>query len=426
QTGRGGKGTPVFVATGNDFRSFIGFPASVPEAIAVGASTNRGRRSSYSNYGEGIDFVAPSSGGTRGIFTTDVSIPGRGFNVGDINNGDAEGLYTNSFGGTSSATPLAAGIAALILSLNNQLRWDHVRKYMRNTADKIDGENGNYINGYSLEYGYGRVNAHKALKAVKDDMEVGVGAGNVIEKQITPSLLIPDNDLEGIVSSIMIEEEGTIDLVEEVFVNISHTYRGDLLVSLITPSGETIDLHQGQGGGAHNLIEVYDIGNTPSLQQLEGKGIRGNWSLKVIDRWAQDNGTLNSCGLKIRVLKKIVRESVSPGMHIPDNDPAGIISTLSFSAQGQINDIRVVVDISHTYIGDLTINLTSPSNTMVMLHNRMGGNRDNIQAEYAIASHPHLSSFLGENVFGDWKLGVADHYGIDVGKLNKWEIEVRI
>lgn len=77
RTGRGGKGTPVFVATGNEYNSMIGFPASVPEAIAVGASTNRGVRSGYSNYGDGLDFVAPSSGGT------------------------------------SSATPLAAGVAAL-------------------------------------------------------------------------------------------------------------------------------------------------------------------------------------------------------------------------------------------------------------------------------------------------------------------------
>ncbi len=106
-TGRGGKGCPVFVAAGNDASSPISFPASVPEAIAVGASTNEGRRANYSNYGRKLDFVAPSSGGTQGIFTVDVSISGRGFNVGTVGQGDADGLYTNSFGGTSSATPLA-------------------------------------------------------------------------------------------------------------------------------------------------------------------------------------------------------------------------------------------------------------------------------------------------------------------------------
>ena len=426
RTGRGGKGTPVFVATGNGYSSSIGFPARVPEAIAVGASTNLGKRSAYSNYGEGIDFVAPSNGGTRGIFTTDVSISGRGFNVGDVNEGDAEGLYTNSFGGTSSATPLAAGIAALLLSLNKDLTWDEVRRHMRNTADKIDQANGNYVNGYSLQYGYGRVNVHKALKAVKEDMDNGAGNGEIISKEVAPSISIPDADLNGISSAIGIDKDGVIESVEEVFVNISHTYRGDLLVALISPNNHTIDLHQGQGGGADNLIASYNNGTTPALQQLEGTGIRGNWLLKVIDRWAADTGTLNSWGLKIRTRGNIIRESVAPGLHIPDDDPQGITSTINFSVQGKVKDIKVRVDISHTYIGDLMVSLISPSNTHVTLHSFSGGSADNIKAEYTNASHPQLSQFFDENVSGAWKLQVADHAGFDEGKLNRWEIEIRI
>lgn len=426
QTGRGGKGTPVFVATGNDFSSSIGFPARVPEAIAVGASTNQGTRSAYSNYGQGIDFVAPSSGGTRGIFTTDVSIPGRGFNVGTINAGDAEGLYTNSFGGTSSATPLAAGIAALILSLNQELTWQDVRRYMRNTADKINQENGNYMNGYSLEYGYGRVNAYRALDAVMEDMENGGGSEHIIAREAAPSLAVPDEDLNGIISSIGIDEDGVIESVEEVFVNISHTYRGDLLVSLISPNNISINLHQGQGGGAENLIASYNNGTTSDLQQLEGTGIRGNWSLRVIDRWPDDTGTLNSWGLKIRTKGNVLRESVASGLHIPDDDPQGITSTINFPVQGKVKDIKVRLDVSHTYISDLLVSLTSPSNTQVMLHTFAGGSADNINAEYTVVSLPQLSQFLDENVSGEWNLHVADHSGLDVGKLNKWEIEIRI
>jgi subtilisin-like proprotein convertase family protein len=426
QTGRDGKGTPVFVATGNDFLSSIGFPASVPEAIAVGASTNLGKRSAYSNYGQGLDFVAPSSGGTRGIFTTDVSFPGRGFNVGTMNAGDAEGLYTNSFGGTSSATPLASGIAALILSLNKELSWEDVRRYMRNTADKIDQENGNYVNGYSLEYGYGRVNAYRALDAVMEDMDNGGGTGPIITREVSPSLAIPDEDLNGIISSIGIDEDGAIESIEEVFVNISHTYRGDLLVSLISPNNISINLHQGQGGGAENLIASYNDGTTPTLQQLEGTGIRGNWLLRVIDRWAEDTGRLDSWGLKIRTKSNVLRESAAPGLHIPDDGPQGVTSTINFSAQGTVKDITIRVDISHTYIGDLAVGLISPSNDQVMLHSFGGEDEDNINVAYTVASHPQLSQFLNENVSGDWKLHVADHAGFDVGKLNKWEIEIKI
>jgi len=423
QTGRDGKGSPVFVAAGNESNSVIGFPASVPEAIAVGASTNLSKRADYSNYGEGLDFVAPSSGGTKGIFTTDVSIKGRGFNVGDINKGDAEGLYTNSFGGTSSATPLAAGVAALMLSKNPELTWDQVRKYMQQSTDKIDQANANYVNGYSLQYGYGRINANEALK-----LSQGVIPGEIIEKQVTSGLKIPDNDLKGIISSIDIDGEGSIDVVKEVSVNISHTYRGDLLVSLITPSNEIIKLHEGEGGRAQDLIMVYDVGSIPALNQLSGKDVQGKWMLKIVDKARRDTGTLNSWGLKVRILKKgnIEQASASPGTYIPDDKPEGIKSTLNFSAHGQIKDIKVNVDISHTYIGDLTVNLMSPSGKTVSLHDRWGGGEDNLQIEYNTTLSPQLKDFIDDEINGQWTLMVSDHAGMDVGKLNKWGIEVNL
>ena len=62
-----------------------------------------------------------------------------------------------------------------------------------------------------------------------------------------------------------------------------------------------IALHKGQGGGADNLIETYDMETTPAFQQLVGKGVRGQWALKVVDRWSQDVGTLNSWSLKIEI-----------------------------------------------------------------------------------------------------------------------------
>jgi len=157
QTGRGGKGCLVFCATGNENRSSIAFPARHSLAFGVGASNDQGKRSQYSNYGEGTAFVAPSSdSGRPGITTTDVSRLNRGFNL--------KGAYTYDFGGTSSATPLAAGIAALVLSVNPSLTQSEVRNILRATAEKIDPKGGAYRDGYSLQYGHGRLNAYEAVR----------------------------------------------------------------------------------------------------------------------------------------------------------------------------------------------------------------------------------------------------------------------
>lgn len=169
RTGRKGRGATVFCATGNESRpgrpAAVGFPARDPNAIGVGASTDQAMLASYSNIGPEVDFVAPSSGGIAEVFTTDVSIPGRGFNVGRRDRGGKDGLCTNEFGGTSSATPLAAGVGALMLSVNPKLSSDDVRDILRTTADKIGGSYD--ARGFSNEFGYGRVNAAKAVEEAK-------------------------------------------------------------------------------------------------------------------------------------------------------------------------------------------------------------------------------------------------------------------
>jgi subtilisin family serine protease len=158
----------VLCATGNDGTPFISYPASLAETIAVGASTNRDVRSNYSQFGDGIDIVAPSSGGTLRVETTDVQGV-NGYNktsspAGDYCNANAP----DGFGGTSSATPLAAGIAGLILSVNPELTPDEIREILHATADKIDKPNADYdANGWSSQYGFGRVNAAQAVQRAR-------------------------------------------------------------------------------------------------------------------------------------------------------------------------------------------------------------------------------------------------------------------
>ena len=156
--GRGGKGAAIFCATGNESAQRIGFPAKSRHVIAVGASTDTEAHASYSNSGPEISVVAPSSGGTREIFTTDISKKARGYNHGDNAKGGKSGLYANDFGGTSSATPLAAGIGALVLAHNPALARADLKQLLEATATKIAGQT-----GHTNHLGHGRVDALAAV-----------------------------------------------------------------------------------------------------------------------------------------------------------------------------------------------------------------------------------------------------------------------
>jgi subtilisin family serine protease len=155
--GRNGLGSPLFAATGNDFGRPVSYPARDPNAIAVGASTDKAKIAGYSNVGPQTSVVAPSSGGTEGIYTTDVSLPNRGFSI----VAGAAGQHTNTFGGTSSATPLAAGIGALVLSVNPKLRREEVKEILQQSAEKIGS--GYDAKGHSNTFGFGRVDARAAV-----------------------------------------------------------------------------------------------------------------------------------------------------------------------------------------------------------------------------------------------------------------------
>ena len=158
--GRGGKGMVIFFAAGNSNDDTVHDNYVSSEfVVGVAASTNFDTRAGYSRFGQAVSIAAPSSGGSLGITTTDLSGAG----------GYSSGNFTGSFGGTSSACPLAAGVAALVLSVNPELTWTEVKQILEDTADKIDPDGGDYNEqGFSIFYGHGRVNAFRAVEVARD------------------------------------------------------------------------------------------------------------------------------------------------------------------------------------------------------------------------------------------------------------------
>ena len=166
--GRNGVGATYFFSSGNNGSGVLGEPsgqsAFTPGVIAVGSTNNQGVRSSYSQYGAALDILAPSNGGTLAIDTTDRT-GADGYAAGDYT-----GTGGTGFGGTSSASPLAAGIGALALAqaqaLGVTLRPADFRAMIRNSTDLIGGVNYNINTGKHIEYGFGRVNAFTLVDGV--------------------------------------------------------------------------------------------------------------------------------------------------------------------------------------------------------------------------------------------------------------------
>jgi extracellular elastinolytic metalloproteinase len=123
---------------------------------------------------------------------------------------------------------------------------------------------------------------------------------------------------------------------------------------------------------------------------------------------------------------QIVQVESSPALTIPDNYPTGVSSAITISQEGTVQTAKVVLDISHTFIGDLRVELVSPSGQQAVLHNRTGGNRHNLIATYDSATDLALAKLIGQPIQGTWVLRVKDLAGRDVGVLNKWSLELSL
>ena len=158
------KGVVLCAASGNDFTEKINFPAGSPFVIAVGASNDSDRVTTFSTYGENIEVVAPG--------LAILSLRAKGTDM----YGNAypreprvhiiDSMYYLSEG-TSMACPHVVGVAAYLRAVSPGLSPDAVRQIIRQTADDYLDPYGVGWNlpGWDKYSGYGRVNLAKALAA---------------------------------------------------------------------------------------------------------------------------------------------------------------------------------------------------------------------------------------------------------------------
>jgi subtilisin family serine protease/plastocyanin len=133
-------GVIMVAASGNSGETTISYPAAFPSVISVGATTTLDRRADFSNYGTGLDIMAP------------------GVNIYSTQGGDSYQLLS----GTSTAAPHVAGVAAMMLSINPALSPEDLGEALNSTATDIG------MTGYDTVNGWGIVNAFGAVESVSD------------------------------------------------------------------------------------------------------------------------------------------------------------------------------------------------------------------------------------------------------------------
>ncbi len=154
------------------------------------------------------------------------------------------------------------------------------------------------------------------------------------------------------------------------------------------------------------------------------KAIMDDWSTGIVEGVVVVEGQMTS-GVDMMLFPQQTAELCeAPGLSIPDNSPVGVYDTMMLTEDVGIDEVEIYVNITHTYIGDLIVEVTSPEGTTVRLHSQTGGTAENIigwyPTEIPVDGPGSLEDMQGESCAGEWEIWVSDNAGIDTGVLNDW------
>jgi serine protease len=367
------RGTTLVIAAGNDNTNVSNAsPANCNNVIAVGAITSTGARASYSNYGSLIDIAAPGSN----ILST--------LNAGTTTPG-AE-TYA-SYNGTSMATPHVAGVVALIQSVAT------TPKTPAQVEALIKANVTAFPSTPSQPIGPGILNA----KAVVDATNGGGGGGaGTLTKGVAATNLSASTG--GYVKYTMVVPAGATNLT---FTASGGTGDADMYVKFGSePTDSVYDCRPYKSGNAETCTfaapsaGTYYI-NLKAYSTFSGVSLLGDYST------GGGGGTQTYTN--------------SSDYTISDNATVESPITVSGRTGSGLSSTQVAVNIVHTYIGDLKVDLVAPDGSIYTLHNHTGSSTDNINQTYSV----NLST---EALNGTWKLRVNDNAGGDVGYINSWSI----
>ena len=306
--GYDGKGTFYVWAAGNGNEegdnSNLDELANFYAVTAVCAVNDADKRSSYSEQGANLWVCAPSDDDDdeyRGIIT--------------VENSDR---YRDDFGGTSAATPIVSGVAALMRQANPNLTWRDLKLILAASARKNDPANPGWQDGafrygstsaadryhFNHEYGFGVVDAKAAVDMAKGWTNTpplkSAGAG------FTSSTTIPAPGPSGpITVTAGLTLSTDIEFIEFVEINadFEHTSFRDMEIELVSPSGAisklTVQFNtRTDEDDSLDFVRLDGEFRFGSARHL-GENPNGNWQLHLTDHYPIYGGTLRSWSIKV-------------------------------------------------------------------------------------------------------------------------------
>ncbi|MFJ4798098.1 S8 family peptidase [Kitasatospora purpeofusca] len=246
----------------------IDIPTELPGVVTVSAMASGTGKASYSNFGRGvIDVAAPGGDGATGVYST---LPG--------------GKYGTK-SGTSMASPHVTGVAALIASANPTFTPADIRARLATQANDVACPSDSRCTGTTANnafFGEGQVDALKAVGG--GTPPTGKYFENLTDVAITDNATV-DSPLA--VTGV----GGNAPTALKVGVDIKHTYRGDLVISLVAPNGTVYLLEDfTDSDSADNVAKTYTVNASASPAD-------GTWKLRVKDGASGDVGTVDAWNL---------------------------------------------------------------------------------------------------------------------------------